>query len=272
MIFRTRAPAPPLSQFVESLWFYEGLEANHTKEKLLPNGSVELLIDLAGGPKNLYERQDLRRHVTYRNCWISGMHRSFIVIGVQNGSSMMGARFRTGGAAPFFGFPISELSGNVIELELIWKREILALRERLLEATDVEARFDLLQAFLLKKAQSRLEPDGAISAALGKLRNWPVVSLRQLASQLGLSHKQMISRFDSRVGLTPKATSRIFRFQHALLRAHQACAEIDWCDFALSCGYYDQAHLIHEFQQFAGVTPAEYVRTRTELPHYLRLD
>ena len=67
----------------------------------------------------------------YRRCWISGMQRKYIVIGAEPGSSMMGVHFRTGGAAPFFGFPISELAGEVVELDLIWKREILALREQL---------------------------------------------------------------------------------------------------------------------------------------------
>ena len=66
MIFRARILGPPLSYFVESLWFYEGLEVNHAKEKLLPNGSVELVIDLSEGPKKLYDRQDLRRYVGYR--------------------------------------------------------------------------------------------------------------------------------------------------------------------------------------------------------------
>jgi len=40
----------------------------------------------------------------------------------------------------------------------------------------------------------------------------------------------------------------------------------------VACGYYDQAHLIHEFQQFAGMPPTEYLRRRTEYPHYVYLD
>lgn len=266
---RARVPKSPLSYFVESLWFYRDLEVDHNKEKLLPNAAVELIIDLKDGPKRLYNRNDLSHFESYNRCWISGMQRQFIVIGTEAGSSMMGARFHTGGAAPFFGFPLSELGGSVVELELIWKREVLALREQLLESPTIEGKFGLLESYLIRKAESRLEPDKAIAAALASLRSWPALPLPELASRLGLSHKGMIARFDCRVGLTPKFTSRLLRFQRALLATYQATSEPDWPDLALDCGYYDQAHLIHEFQQFAGLTPAQYLRSRTQYPHYV---
>lgn len=272
MIYLTRVPAPPLSYFVEFLWFYENAETDHAKEKLLPDASMELVIDLSEGPKKLYDNRDRERYSAYNRCWVSGMQRQFIVIGVEQGSSMMGAHFRTGGAAPFFCFPLSEISGNVVELDLIWKREILALRERLLETPSAGGKFVLLEAYLLAKAQARLEPDKAVSLALRTLRSWPMLSLRELASQLGLSHKQMLSRFDCRVGLTPKLTSRIFRFQRSLAAANGAKTTPDWSDLAVDCGYYDQAHLIHEFQQLAGLTPAEYLRSRTDYPLYVAVE
>ncbi|HVO81340.1 MAG TPA: helix-turn-helix domain-containing protein [Terriglobales bacterium] len=264
-----RVPKPPLSHFVENLWFYRDLEVDHNKEKLLPNASMELIIDLKDGSKRLYNRNDLSHFDTYNRCWISGMQRQFIVIGAEVGSSMMGAKFHTGGAAPFFGFPLSELGGSVVELELIWKREVLALREQLLECPTIEGKFDLLESYLLSKAESRLEPDQAVTAALITLRSWPALPLSELASRLGLSHKGMIARFDCRVGLTPKLMARLLRFQRAVLAIHGAASEPDWPDLALDCGYYDQAHLIHEFQEFAGMTPAQYLRGRTEYPHYV---
>jgi AraC-like DNA-binding protein len=272
MIYLTRVPKAPLSSFVELLWFYQDLETDHSKEKLLPDASMELIIDLSEGPKKLYDNRDLEYYSSYNRCWVSGMQRQFIVLGVEPGSSMMGAHFRTGGAAPFFGFPLSELSGNVVELDLIWKREILALREQLLETPSPAGKFDLLESYLLAKAQARLEPDMAVSAALRTLRSWPVLSLRELASQLGMSHKQMLSRFDCRVGLTPKLTSRIFRFQKALAAANVAKTTPDWSDLAVDCGYYDQAHLIHEFQQLAGLTPSQYLRGRTDFPLYVAVE
>jgi len=271
MIYQLRIPREPLSHFVENMWFYRDLETDHSKEKLLPDASMELIIDLGEGAKKLYDRRDRAKYAGFQRCWISGMQRQYLVIGTEQGSSMMGAHFRTGGAAPFFGFPMSELAEDVVELDLIWKREILALREQLLEAESVEQKFDLLEGYLVGKAQSRLEPDKTIAAALNTLRSWPVMPLRELASRLGLSHKQMISRFDCRVGLTPKQISRLIRFRNSLALAHRMESP-DWPDLAADCGYYDQAHMIHEFQEFAGMTPAEYQRNRTIYPHYVTAD
>jgi len=272
MIYRVRIPRPPLSHFVENLWFYQDLVVGHTREKLLPDASMELIIDLVGGPKKLYDRDEPARHAPYQRCWVSGMQRQYIVIGAEPGSSMIGVHFRTGGAAPFFGFPISELAGEVVELDLIWKHEILALRELLMETPSIDGKFDLLEGYLVAKAQSRLEPDNTISAALAALGSWPVLTLRDLAAHLGLSHKQILARFDSRVGLTPKFTSRLLRFRKTLGAISQAPAVPDWSDLAVDSGYYDQAHLIHEFQEFAGMTPAEYQQKQSEFPLYIHLD
>jgi methylphosphotriester-DNA--protein-cysteine methyltransferase len=79
----------------------------------------------------------------------------------------------------------------------------------------------------------------------------------------------MIARFDCRVGLTPKFTSRILRFRKSLAAIHGG-SEPEWSGFAADHGYYDQAHLIHEFQEFASMTPSQYHKTapstRTTLP------
>jgi AraC-like DNA-binding protein len=273
MFFASRIPAWPLSLHVENLWFYRDLEVDHTKERLLPDGGMELIIDLGESPKKLYDRRDTGRYTHCRRCWISGMHRSFIQIGAEAGSSMIGARFRPGGGAALFRFPLSELSGEVVELDLIWKDAILSLREQLLEATGPEARFDLLERFLLAGIRERPIPDRAVHAALARLRSWPVIRLRGLAADLGLSQKQMISRFAADVGLTPKLVSRLFRFHGTLLEVHAGGDRPrDWAELAQEHGYFDQAHLIHEFQEFSGVTPTAYVAARTQYPFYLYLD
>jgi AraC-like DNA-binding protein len=270
VIFHKRVATGPLSEFVEYFWFYRDLALEHSIEKLLPNAAVELIIDLSPSPKKLYDRNDLTRYTECRRAWISGMQRQYIVIGVEWGSSMMGLHFRTGGAAPFFDFPISELTGSVIELDLIWKEEMRSLRDRLLQEAKVSRKFDLLEGYLMAKARGRFTADISVQEALRQLRSCPALGLKQLAMQIGLSQKELIARFDRRIGLTPKFTSRIFRFQKALAAIHRGAAD-DWADVAQQFGYYDQPHFIHDFREFAGMTPTEYARQRTPDPDYIVL-
>lgn len=273
MLLCSRCPAPPLDRLVEELWYFEDLETPHLRERRLPDAGMGLIIDLGESPKKLYDRDDLSRCTNYRRAWISGMQRRYIVIGSEPGSSLIGARLRTGAAAALFNFPLSELSGSVVELDLLWKQEILTLRQRLLEAEGAEARFDLLEAFLRTRLRTTPRPDRAVHAALARLRSWPVLRLKGLAAELGLTQRQMIARFDAQVGLTPKVVSRLFRFHKALVTVHGAEADaVDWAALAVDCGYFDQAHLIHEFREFAGVTPAAYAAARTPYPFYLYLD
>jgi AraC-like DNA-binding protein len=271
VIFRRRQASGPLSKFIEFFWFYKDLAVTHSREKLLPNAAVELIIDLSPTPKRLYTREDSTRFTSFRRAWISGMQRQYLVLGPEPGSSMMGVHFYTGGAAPFFEFPASELTASVIELDLIWKQEVHALRDQLLEEPDISCKFDLLESYLFAKARHRLEGDHLVDVALRALRNWPILPLPQLASQIGVTQRQLISRFDCRVGCTPKFTSRLLRFRRALLAIHQSNTQ-DWADMSQRFGYYDQPHFIHEFQEFAGMSPAEYVRRRTESPEYVYLD
>jgi len=89
--------------------------------------------------------------------------------------------------------------------------------------------------------------------------------------ELGISHRRFIEVFHRAVGLTPKRFCRIRRFQRVLREAHQAPA-IRWTDVAAMCGYSDQAHLIHDFRAFSGLTPAEYTARRTRHQNHTRMD
>jgi AraC-like DNA-binding protein len=54
------------------------------------------------------------------------------------------------------------------------------------------------------------------------------------------------------VGIGPKEFARVVRFQRAV---HLAALERNWARIAVDAGYYDQAHLIRDFQDLAGTAP-----------------
>jgi AraC-like DNA-binding protein len=91
-----------------------------------------------------------------------------------------------------------------------------------------------------------------------------------------LSARQLERRFRHATGIPPKLFGRMRRFQrvfHALESPDGRWAESPygrWADVALRCGYYDQAHLIRDFRQFAGKPPAALLAGDSDLArHFL---
>lgn len=260
MFYQTHTPGPPLDRFVDCMWLYSGYQPVHSMEKVLPHGGVELVIDLqapgSGIGRRLHDRQDVEQVRWFRQSWLSGLHTEHIVIGADADSAMMGVRFRPGGAAPFLPFPACELAHQVVELEHVFGRRASDLHDALLAASTVAARFRTLEDFLARLTDRGRAPRPIVAEALRRLASGqgPV---RDLAADLGVSHKHLIHLFDCHVGLAPKAMQRVLRFDRALQRISAGRA-VDWVALAHDCGYYDQAHFINEFHAFSGMTPAVY--------------
>jgi transcriptional regulator GlxA family with amidase domain len=83
------------------------------------------------------------------------------------------------------------------------------------------------------------------------------VAVSSLAQELGWSRKRIVARFREEIGLPPKATARLLRFDRARTLAEGA-ERRDWTRIAVECGYYDQSHLINDFGAFTGRTPATF--------------
>jgi len=94
--------------------------------------------------------------------------------------------------------------------------------------------------------------------ALTLLERLPVAAV---ASQVAMSPKRLIQSFRAEVGLTPKLYCRVRRFE-SMLRAVERSTDVNWALVGCQYGYYDQAHLTHEFRSLSGYTPSEYLALR----------
>ena len=263
MVSRHYTPRLPLSNFVDILWLYEGYSQPHDKERLLPDGSMELVVNLSEDEARVYDRRDPSQYQTSRGVVLVGVQSEFFMIDTAEQVSVMGAHFKPGGAFPFFNLPAGEFHNQHVSLDLLWGTSARDLRDRLLEALTPEAKFTILEESLLAHASKPLLRHPAVNFALhefGDSRRSP--SIADVTGQIGLSSRRFIDVFNDQVGLTPKLFCRVQRFQK-VLRSIGMSRDIDWTDVALACGYFDQAHFIHDFRAFSGLSPTAYAAHRT---------
>ena len=268
MIVATHTPRAPLNQFVELLWFHEGVNADHRLERVVPDGSVELIINLRDEDRHLFDRANYQPRRTYRQSWLSGPHCEFIIIDTASNASMIGAHFRPGGAHGFFPLPLGELQNNVLDLEIFWKGAASSVRDRLLEAPGSLEKFRILEDALLARRRDVQSTHRAVSSALASFMREPGdATIRAVADRVGFSPRHFIELFNNQVGMTPKMFCRVRRFQHVLGQIQRRGAS--WAELAADCGFYDQAHLIRDFREFCGITPGDYLKQNPEYPNFV---
>ena len=273
-IFLTYVPQPPLAAFVDMFWFHECCEPPHAKERRLPDGSIQLTINLREDMLRVYDRQDHEQFQSFSGCLLSGMRSQFVVIDAARLTSTIGVTFKPGGTIPFFKLPADELYDIDVPLEALWGTAASDLRNQLLEARTPERKFHILEQALLAHVIHPLTQHPAVAFALKEFQRelpYPYPgTIADVIEHVGLSSKRFIQVFREEVGLTPKLFCRIQRFQEVLRRIGQG-EQIDWADIALTCGYFDQAHCIHDFRSFSGITPGSYLAQRGDHQNHVAL-
>jgi AraC-like DNA-binding protein len=268
-IYLTRRPAPPLDLAVSALWYYRTAPRPFALERVLPKGAAQLVINLKDDQTRVYDPGRGGVATTSPGAVLTGPGTHFEVIDTDEQEHVVGVSFRPGGTRPFFRLPADALTGPDVPLECLWSvTDVALLREQLLAATTPDAALDVMQAALT--AAWRDQPmHRAVDAALATFhRESEVARVAEVADAVGLSVRRFIEAFARDVGLTPKQYCRVRRFQQAVTAAH-AAREVDWAEVALSCGFYDQAHFIHDFRAFSGLTPGAYRDGRTVFQNHV---
>lgn len=263
MQFRSFTPAPPLDAYIERFWLCSDAPV-HSRERILPSGTLELVINLLDNEIRILDPEhgiDCRR---FSGTVVSGAYSRYFNIDPSVHGLMLGVHFRPGGAFPFLGIPIGELADQHVDLRTLWGPLADTLYERLREAASAEARVSLLQEALLGRLGAARGRHPAVTRALHLLeRGDPSLRVGDLAESVGLCQRRLIQAFTAEVGVTPKRYQRICRFQQAQRQAGSGLVT-DWTEIALDYGYFDQSHMIRDFQEFAGCTPTDFLLRCTE--------
>ncbi len=263
-----RPSSPALAPFVSSIGYLEG-QFSHRRERAMPSGMTQLLINLDRDELHTYDADSGVARSTSGAAFQGAAARPSVIDASQQ-RAIVWVCFRLGGAYPFLPLPVGEARDQLVDLAELWGRDGATLRERLLAVRTPAEKLRTVESVLLARAARPLERDPAISAAGLALHRGAAVA--EVADRLGWTPKRLGQRFSEQIGLTPKLFGRVRRFQRLLRTAASPDGgQGQWARLAGDCGYHDQAHLIHDFRAFAGITPAEYAPRSPQEPNHLPL-
>ena len=262
-----RAPIPVLAPFVASLGYFEG-EFAHAREARVPTGCLQLVVNLYEDRVRWYDGPGYATGHTVAGTVLCGTTPGPVGIDTADQRAVVCVAFRPGGGYPFFVPPAAELNDPVVPLDALWGPAAARLRERLLAAPTPRAALAVIEQTLCAQAIRPLEADPTVAAAVrGLERGLPVAAVTE---RLGGSQRTLVRRFAAQVGLSPKRFARLRRM-HRLLASLPGRAHLDWAGLAVEHGYFDQAHLIHDFRAITGTTPGGYRPRRPEDHNHLPL-
>ncbi len=249
-----RAPAAGLRGSVTGLVAYRETTPGHFRQTQAASLTIPLVISFGeafaiglGRPPTGDDRIA---------SFAAGLFAGPVVIDSFGQSNCIQIDFTPLGARRFLGAPMSALTDRMVTLDDALGSAGVALRDKLAGEADGNRRLDLAEAFVMDRLARAETPRPEISWAYERLAGTVGrARIAAIADEIGWSRKHLARCFADEIGLGPKRVARIMRFNRALDAAR--CGAVQgWADVAAACGYADQAHLVREFNEFAGSSPA----------------
>jgi AraC-like DNA-binding protein len=271
MLYLERKPPPPLAGFIRSFWYASAPNLPYQRQRVLPNGLVQVIIALASdsltdcGADTGEDALNICRPLP--SAILVGARSRYEVIHTQDLTELIGIIFRPGGLGPWLRQSAHTFFEQSIALDDLWATR--ELRDRLREQNTPSEKFDALETVILNRLHGRnIERRSIVKAAIVNLRQ---LDVSQTATSLGISDRRLRQIFQEDVGISPKQWSRVQRFQRALNILYSG-EEMRWDQLALQCGYYDQPHFSNDFRAYSGIDPTTYTANRGPWRNHLRLD
>ncbi|HJQ37647.1 MAG TPA: DUF6597 domain-containing transcriptional factor [Thermoanaerobaculia bacterium] len=259
MTYREIAPTAALRPWVECFWTRGGGQAIlpvPVPVNILPDGCADLVFELTRG-----------------DAMAVGTMTKPLVLPAGARGDFFGVRFRPGRAAAFLRLPLAEITDARVPLQDVWK------------SWSGEISIPAIESELMRRL--RPDRDARVDAAIERITAG-AGRVDDIARHIGISRQHLARQFQQHVGVSPKTFARVMRFRRLLADCRNAGVfagwpgavsapngggtppdqpprrrrsddqRDDWAARAARHGYYDQSHLIADFRELAGTTPAAF--------------
>jgi AraC-like DNA-binding protein len=259
--YREYRPPNHLAPWIECVWILQGRIASGTEseQRVLPDGCPELILHF--GDRVLQNGAQQPRFL------VAGQMDRCLLLSPRGSVDVVGVRFHPEGARAFLRHPMSLLTNRFVELEAVVGSAGTRELEAAGDASHEQHRLERIWNFLGQRVCGSRLPDATVAHAIRlSIAAEGGISVDRLSERLGISARQLGRLFADQVGVPPKLFAQILRFQQVF----RAWEQQDWprlADLAVECGFFDQAHLCHDFQRFTGLSPSGFFVKEEVMAH-----
>lgn len=258
--YQEYAPRVQLQHIVACYWSstfeieqdsFSNPNSNPPLYRIIPDGCVDIIFDLDASSVS-------------QGAFVSALMPTYEVFTPTQNMNFLGIRMYMESVQAIIGCPIAELHGEVL-LEQLWGRLAVDFFEQIVKAPDMWTRMDMIEQQLCRALyQYDIQPYAVHPLLSHSLQimyaSRGQIDMSSMVNEVHYSERTIRRIFKQELGISPKEILNIIRFQSVLQAMHRF-PHYSMSELAISCGYYDQSHLINSFQRYYGLSPGQIVLT-----------
>jgi AraC-like DNA-binding protein len=248
-------PAPALKPFVRKYLQLETSAPNAAMVWPVPARSIPAVEFTFGDPYRVRHLDKPRLEITYPATLIGAKTYRKIQLESQGRVETFLVFFQPTGLQRLFSLPGGEIVNQHYEADSVLDPHLTLLRAELGEAKSFAQRITIADRYFSRLIPRLYERRGLEAVVRMMISKQGSVRVPALADAMGLVFRQFERLFTSHLGIGPKTYTRILRFEAAIYQ--KSVSRLDWTAIAHELGYYDQMHMIHDFQSLSGENPKQ---------------
>lgn len=263
MNYQTFEPCSELMTLVKCYWTLESpAEDTPQKQTIVPDGCIEMIFHYG----NLYRQYiENKNSIIQPKCFVIGQLTQPLEIEPTGKTGIFSVRFHPNGFFPFATIPVKEMENTAVPLKEIFGKKGQEIEEKILNAPSTSERIELIELFLLEKLTNIETVDRIVKSTVETILTANgQLKVDELSKLNNINRRQLVRKFYSTIGLSPKQLSKTIRLQATLkMLLNQRFTSLTF--LAYENGYYDQAHFIKDFKELTGFTPKEFYRNNLKM-------
>jgi AraC-like DNA-binding protein len=254
MQFVRYEPCLLLHPYVECYIFARNLtlDSPPLRDKFIPSGGEGLVFHF-GDSFSIYSEN--RKDLLPKSFFV-GQAKKFLFIESGRIVDSIIIKLKPAGFYNLFSRSACELANiSCIDAVDIEGSEIEVIYEQMAYEPDTTKRIVIIEQYLIRKlTQNDHLHSERISFAVDQIiANKGCIKIEELYELTNSGERTFQRDFQKHVGISAKALTRIIRINNIIRESQKGV--VDWFDVICQYGYFDQAHLIHDFKYVTGETP-----------------